>query len=59
MAQFMGQEKRSVAAFVHSCWLMRCIQDTPLHVLHDSDESELQVESEDILQVELADILPD
>ncbi len=59
MARFMGQDKRLVAAFVHFCWLLRCHPNTPMHVLHPLSESELEVESDDILQVELADILPE
>lgn len=39
----MGEEKRFVAAqhaIVHLCWLLRCNQDTPLHVLHNLSEAE-------------------
>ncbi len=59
MARFMGQDKRLVAALVHLCWLLRCNPYTPMHVLHNLSESELEVESDDLLQVELADIQPD
>ena len=56
MQQFMNQDKRSVAAFVHSCWLKRCnasmqLVEGPgiLQVL----ESDVEVDSDDILHVSI------
>ena len=56
MQQFMNQDKRSVAAFVHSCWLKRCnasmqLVEGPgmLQVL----ESDVVVDSDDILHVSI------
>ena len=59
MAQFMAQDKRLLAAFIHACWLRRCSPDIHAHLMHDVADSDLEVDSEDILQVELAEILPD
>ena len=59
MSQFMCQDKRLVAAFVHTCWLRRCNPALPLHALHELSDSDIDIDSDDILQVELEELLPD
>ena len=56
MSRFMSQDKRLVAAFIHTCWLRRCNSALPVHELSDSD---IDIDSDDILQVELEELLPD
>ena len=45
MSQFMSQDKRLVAAFIHTCWLCRCNSALPVHELSDSD---IDIDSDDI-----------
>ena len=59
MSDFMGQDRRLVAAFIHTCWLYRCNPALSLHLVHELSGSDVDVESDDILQVELAELLPD
>jgi len=58
MSTFMSQDKRLVAAFVHSCWLRRCNPDL-VQDIHELTDSELEVESDELLQVELVELMPD
>ncbi len=59
MSQFMSQDKRVVAAFIHACWLRRCNPEFSMHALHVVSDSDIEVDSDDIMQVELAELLPD
>ena len=59
MSDFMGQDRRLVAAFIHTCWLYRRNPVLSLHLVHELSGSDVDVESDDILQVELAELLPD
>jgi hypothetical protein len=54
MKQFMCQNKRLVAAFVHTCWLLRCNPSLDVSLVFDPSESEIEVESDEILQADLA-----
>ena len=60
MAQFMNQNKRLVAAFVYACWLSRCsnvVQQLGGPVLQQVFESDVEVESDDILNVSIGSLL--
>jgi hypothetical protein len=58
MSEFMGQDKRFVAAFVHSCWMRRCNSEL-VPVVHELTDSDIDVDSDELLQVELVEVLPD
>ena len=58
MSQFMSQDKRLVAAFVHACWLRRCNPGL-VHDFHELTDSDLELESDELLQVELVELVPD
>ena len=57
MARFMHQDKRLVAAFVHACWLLRSSRAESLDMLLVPVESDIEVESDELLEVPLSDVL--
>jgi hypothetical protein len=57
MRHFMSQHKRLLAAFIHTCWLLRCNPSLQLSQVFDPSESDIEVASDDILHVDLDDLL--
>ena len=54
MAEFMSQDKRVLAAFVHACWMLR---SSSIGLADVDLESDIDIDSDELLEVPLADIL--
>ncbi len=54
MAEFMSQDKRVLAAFVHACWMLR---SSSIGLAGVDLESDIDIDSDELLEVPLADIL--
>ena len=54
MSQFMSQDKRVLAAFVHACWMLR---SSSIGLADVDLESDIDIDSDELLEVPLADIL--